>query len=92
MVWPLWNSGTSSGCRCKSSAAKAASCSGNVSGVGLGRWTDSPHHGGVAQGVVPVSGVDDAEGRGGNERDGKPKRNMTENGMILRKHTEPSSP
>ena len=66
------------------------------------RWPDIPSHGGVAHGVflVPVSGVDDAEGRvreqvgeeniGGNERDGTPNRDMTEDEMILRKHTASS--
>ena len=62
----------------------------SVSGVGLARWPGIPPHGGVAQGglLVPVSGVDDAEGRvreqvgelkiRGNERDGTPKRDMTQ--------------
>ena len=36
-----------------------------VSGIGLARWPDIPLHGGEAQGglLIPVSGVDDAEGR-----------------------------
>ena len=51
--------------------------------------------------LIPVTGVDDAEGRvreqvgekvERNERDGTPKRDMTEDEMILRKHTESSSP
>ena len=36
-----------------------------MSGVGLARWPDIPAHGAEAQGghLVPVSGVDEAEGR-----------------------------
>ena len=56
-------------------------------------------HGGVAQGflLIPVSGVDDAEGRvreqvgeekiGGNGRNGTSKRDMIRYGMILRHET-----
>ena len=58
----------------------------SVSGIGVARWPDIPPHGGVAQGflLIPVSGVDDAEGRvreqigeekiGGNGRNGTSKR------------------
>ena len=56
----------------------------------MARWPDIPPHGGVAQGdfLVPVSGVDEAEGRvreqvgekkiAGNGRDGTPKRDMAQ--------------
>ena len=59
-----------------------------VSGIGLATWPDIPLHGGVAQGflLIPVSGVDEAEGRdreqigdekiGGNGRNGTSKRDM----------------
>ena len=69
-----------------------------VSEVGLARWPDIPLHGGEALGClpIPVSGEDDAEGRvreqvgeeriAGNGRDGTHKREMTGDGMILRKH------
>ena len=70
-----------------------------MSGIGLARWPDIPHHGGVALGflLIPVSGVDDAEGRvreqvgdekiGGNGRNGTSKRDMIRAGMIL-SHTQ----
>ena len=63
-----------------------------ASEVGLARWPDIPPLGGE----IPVSGADDAEGRvrqqvgeeriAKNGRDGTPKREMTGDGMILRKH------
>ena len=72
-----------------------------MSGIGLARWPDIPPHGGVAQGflVIPVSAVDDAEGRvreqvgediiGGNGRNGtfNQEGDMIRDGMILR-HTQ----
>ena len=55
--------------------------------------TAERHKGGLP---IPVSGADDAESRfreqvgeeriAGNGRDGTPKREMTGDGMILRKH------
>ena len=71
---------------------------------GLAKWPDIPFHGGVAQRdlLIPVSDVDDAEGRvrehvgeeriAGNGRDGTPKRDVIRDGMFLRKHTESSGP
>ena len=71
---------------------------------GLAKWPDIPFHGGVAQGdlLIPVSDVDDAEGRvrehvgeeriAGNGRDGTHKRDVIRDEMFLRKHTESSGP
>ena len=67
-----------------------------LSGIGLARWPDIPLHGGVAQGflLIPVSGVDAAEGRGReqvgeekfarNGRNGTSMRDMIRDRMILR--------
>ena len=61
----------------------------------------TPPRSGTGGLLIPVSGVDDAEGRvseqvgegriAGKGRDGTPKRDMIRDEMILRKHTESSS-